>query len=51
MSTTHGPRLPGLGVVEEIGLSPATTEGNYDSFENDSFAQFDDTDAPIVVAE
>ena len=32
-STSHGPKLPGPGVVEEIGLSQATTEGNYDSFE------------------
>ena len=46
----HGPKLPGLRVVEEIGLSQAATEGNYDLFENDSFAQFDDANVLIVVA-
>ena len=38
-------------MVEEIGLSQAATEDNYDSFENDSFAQFNDANMSIVVAE
>ena len=50
-STSNGPNLPGPRVVEEIGLSQATAESNYDSFENDSFAQFDDADMSIVMAE